>query len=191
MNSKEVINFIKEMEKMKCNTRHCWTSTGRHESVAEHSWRLAIFALVISFHIPEVNFLKLIVMCLIHDLGEAITGDIPTFEKTEEDKAKEKQAVEILLQMLDGEVKQCFTEILGELEDNKSKEAKICHALDRLEGIIQHNESNIDTWLPIEYELQLTYGVEESKCSSFLLECRNMLKEETLTKIKSNTKTNL
>lgn len=183
MNSKQIIYFMNKLEKMKCNTRHCWTSTGREESVAEHSWRLAVFAYLVSFNISDLNLEKLIVMCLIHDLGEAITGDIPTFRKTERDRIKEKHAIVKLLTMLEGKEKYQLENIFVELEEGASKEAKVCRALDRLEGILQHNESDITTWLPIEYKLQLIYGEEDAKCDNFLWECRKVLKEQTLNKI--------
>ena len=68
-------------ERLKNTTRHCYTSSGRHESVAEHSWRLALMAYWISDEFPDLDMDKVIRMCLIHDLGEAFTGDIPVFLK--------------------------------------------------------------------------------------------------------------
>ena len=46
----------------------------------------------------------------------------------------------------------------GELEREETMEAKIVHALDKMETLIQHNEADIATWLPLEYDLQMTYG---------------------------------
>jgi ABC-type sulfate/molybdate transport systems ATPase subunit len=60
-------------EKLKCNTRHCYTSSGRHESVAEHSWRIALMAMLLTEEFPEADMNKVIRMCLIHDLGEAFS----------------------------------------------------------------------------------------------------------------------
>ena len=55
MEPKEFLAFLARLEKLKCNTRHSWTSSGRHESVAEHSWRLAMLALLLLslIHISE------------------------------------------------------------------------------------------------------------------------------------------
>ena len=78
-------------EKLKDATRHCYTSGGRRESVAEHSWRITLMAYFVSDEFPEADIEKLMKMCLIHDLGEAFTGDIPTFETTESDEEKEAQ----------------------------------------------------------------------------------------------------
>ena len=66
-------------------TRHCYTSSGRRESVAEHSWRISLMAMLLTKEFPEADMDKVIRMCLIHDMGEAFTGDIPTFEKTNAD----------------------------------------------------------------------------------------------------------
>ena len=83
MDTRDYIDFLGRIEKLKCNTRHCYTSSGRHESVAEHSWRTALMAMLLTEAFPEADMNKVIRMCLIHDLGEAFTGDIPTFEKTQ------------------------------------------------------------------------------------------------------------
>ena len=55
MEPKEFLAFLARLEKLKCNTRHSWTSSGRHESVAEHSWRLAMLALLLRDALPEVD----------------------------------------------------------------------------------------------------------------------------------------
>ena len=46
MKQRQYIDFLNKIEKLKCNTRHSWTSSGRQESVAEHSWRLAVMAML-------------------------------------------------------------------------------------------------------------------------------------------------
>ncbi len=84
----KLIDVMAVAEQLKNNTRHSWTSSGRHESVAEHSWRLALLAFFVRDEYPELDMDKVLQMCLIHDLGEAFTGDIPAFVKTEEDEKK-------------------------------------------------------------------------------------------------------
>ena len=90
MNVQDLLNNLHLMERLKDATRHCYTSMGRHESVAEHSWRLALMAYWISDEFPGVDMNKVIRMCLIHDIGEAFTGDIPTFLKTDADESTEE-----------------------------------------------------------------------------------------------------
>ena len=97
MKQREFIEFMNIIENLKCNTRHSWTSSGRQESVAEHSWRLAVMAMLCKNEYPELDTDKVIKMCLIHDFGEAITGDIPAFLKTEDNEKAEDVAVSSIL----------------------------------------------------------------------------------------------
>ena len=92
MTPQEVLEILHVAERLKCNTRHCDTSTGRRESVAEHSWRLCLFAMLLEQE-PEFQALdmgRVLRMCLIHDLGEAFTGDIPAFSKSSQDEGREQ-----------------------------------------------------------------------------------------------------
>lgn len=93
MTQRVFLDFLHILERLKCNTRHSWTSTGRHETVAAHTWRLAVMALLLRDELPGVDMDKVLRMCLIHDFGEAVTGDIPSFEKTGADEAAETEAV--------------------------------------------------------------------------------------------------
>ena len=94
MEIRRLLDFLKTAEQLKCNTRHSYTSNGRLESVAEHSWRLALMAMLVGDEFPGLDMDKVIRMCLIHDMGEAITGDIPAFEKTDKDRKVENKKVE-------------------------------------------------------------------------------------------------
>ena len=85
MKPEKLIEVLSVAERLKDAVRHCYTSGGRRESVAEHSWRITLMAYFVSDEFPEADLLKIMKMCLIHDLGEAFTGDIPAFEKTEKD----------------------------------------------------------------------------------------------------------
>ncbi len=167
MEPKELLKILAVAEKLKCNTRHCYTSSGRHESVAEHSWRIALMAMLIAPEFPEADMDKVIRMCLIHDLGEAFTGDIPTFDKTDADSLQEENLLEGWVQTLPAQTSGEFSELLAEMKVMETPEAKIYKALDKLEAVIQHNESDISTWLPLEYGLQLRYGEENVKFSPF------------------------
>ena len=95
MTAREFMDFLHVMERLKCNVRHGWTSTGRRESVAEHSYRLCVMAFLLRDEFPGLDMEKVLHMCIVHDWGEAVTGDIPTFLKTEADEATETDAVAI------------------------------------------------------------------------------------------------
>ena len=183
MKPNELLNILSVAEKLKCNTRHCYTSNGRHESVAEHSWRMSLMAMLVGTEFPEADMDKVIRMCLIHDLGEAFTGDIPAFVKTDSDSNKEEKLLDQWVQTLPEPIRTEFAQLYAEMEALETLEARIYKAMDKLEAIIQHNESDISTWLPLEYDLQLTYGVENIQFSPYLKEVRKEIDDWTRRKI--------
>ncbi len=183
MENREIIQFLHIAEQLKNYTRHCVTSTGRAESVAEHSWRVSLMALLLEPDIPDVDFNKVIRMTILHDLGEAITGDIPSFEKTKEDCKKEDKEIFQLLEKLPNPLKEDFKALFEEMLALETKEAKVYKALDKMEAVLQHNESPLETWLPLEYELNQTYGLEESRVHEKLLSLREMMIVDTKEKL--------
>ena len=186
MQPSELIEILSVAERLKCATRHCYTSSGRHESVAEHSWRIALMAMLLSGEFPNADMNKVIRMCLIHDLGEAFTGDIPTFEKDSADEAAEAAAYGRWVQTLPAETREAFSALLREMEAMQTQEAKIYKALDTLEAVIQHNESDISTWLPLEYDLQLRYGAENVTFSPYMQQLKREIDAWTRRKIAEN-----
>jgi len=190
MEARQLIDFLNIIEKLKCNTRHCWTSTGRHESIAEHSWRLAVMVLLVADEFPELDIEKVVKMSLIHDFGEAITGDIPSFYKTEADEKVEELAIAELLQKLPPKIGNDFRELFHEMAELKTGEAKLFKALDNLEAVLSHNEASIDTWIPREYTDNLTYGNDRVAHSPYLQILKDELKRDSLQKIKEAEKQN-
>ena len=186
MRPSELLEILTVAEKLKCVTRHCDTSTGRRESVAEHSWRIALMAMLLKPEFPEADMDKVTRMCLIHDLGEAFTGDIPTFDKSQDHEAAEKKAYDTWVRSLPGQTRDEFVELLAEMEALESLEAKIYKALDKLEAVIQHNESDIGSWLPLEYDLQLRYGAENVTFSPYMQELKAEIDAWTRRKIEEN-----
>lgn len=76
-----LIEFLEKAGKLKSVPRHCITPEGVRETVAGHCWRVSLMAWLLKEELPDVDMEKVIHMCLLHDLGEAVTGDIPAFEK--------------------------------------------------------------------------------------------------------------
>ncbi len=179
VNPQEIIKFLGILEKLKCNTRHNWTTSKRQESVAEHSWRLAVMAMLMEPDFPELDMKKVILMCLIHDWGEAVTGDIPAFYKTGQDEEAETEAVRSLLERLPEALKSLMIPLFEELDGCRTKEARLCKALDKIETLIQHNEAGTGTWLPLEYELNLTYGNEICEGFEETKRLRDAVREDT------------
>lgn len=190
MNPQELIKFLGILEKLKCNTRHNWTTNGRQESVAEHSWRLAVLAMLMEKDFPELSIEKVIRMCLIHDWGEALTGDIPAFEKTGEDEAAENEAVRSLLKELPEPMADSLIPLFEELFCCETKEARLCKALDKIETLIQHNEAGTGTWLPLEYDLNLTYGNEICESFQATKKLRDEVRKDTIKRMEEEKQGN-
>ena len=183
MEARALLDALRVAEKLKDATRHCYTSGGRHESVAEHSWRLALMAFWLRDDFPEADMDKVIRMCLIHDLGEAFTGDIPTFIKTDADRAVEDSLLDTWVASLPAPYAEEMRELFREMNERKTLEARIFKALDGLEALIQHNESDIKTWAENEYDLNLHYCDDRVGFSPALSALREAIREDTLAKI--------
>lgn len=183
MEAKELLRVLHTAERLKDETRHCYTSGGRHESVAEHSWRLALTALFLRDEFPALDMDRVIRMCLIHDLGECFTGDIPSFLKSGGDEERERSALETWVASLPAPYSVELKTLYAEMDALETDEAKLYKALDKLEAVIQHNESDIATWLPREYELNLTYADENVAFSDYLKRLREEIRRETRDKI--------
>ena len=177
------IQILDILEAMKRNTRHSWLSDGRHESVAEHSWRLAAMAYLVKDEFPEADISRVILMCLFHDIGEAFTGDIPTFLKTGADEEAEGNMVDRFLDTLTEPYRSELRALFAEMRELKTAEAKIYKALDKMEAVIQHNEADISTWLPLEYDLQMTYGEKEVRFSDWTNALKQAANDKTREKI--------
>ncbi|MBG9980349.1 HD domain-containing protein [Facklamia lactis] len=188
MNNRDLINFMTMIEKLKCQTRHSWTSSGRQESVAEHSWRVAVMALIVAENFPRIDLTKLLKMCLLHDLGEAVTGDIPVFEKTEQNQVTEKEAIKFILSSLPDKMARDFQDLFDEMEEMTTEEAQLMKALDKLEVLLSHNEAPIETWIPKEYSLNLVHGDQYVEYSDYLSGLREEIRQDTIQKLKSANK---
>lgn len=187
MEVRALLNALHVAERLKDATRHCYTSGGRHESVAEHSWRLALMAWWVKDEFPALDMDKVIHMCLIHDLGECFTGDIPVFRKTRADEDREEQLLNGWVASLPEPVQREMGALYREMEERATPEAKLYKALDGLEALISHNESDISTWEPHEYDLQLTYAFDRVRFSPWLTALREQIKQDSLDKIQRHT----
>ncbi len=189
MDAREFLNILHVAERLKDTPRHCTTSKGRTESVAEHSWRISLMAFLLKDEFPDTDISKVISMCLIHDLGECFTGDIPTFEKTSSDRSKEDELLAQWVAALPPEVAENMSGLYAEMEAQVTAESKLFKALDKLEALIQHNESPLSTWSENEYELNRTYAFDTVSFSGWLTGLRNEILKDTLNKIENEGRT--
>lgn len=183
MEAREFLKIMDTAEQLKNNTRHSWTSSGRHESVAEHSWRMTMMAYFVKDEFPDADVNKIIRMCMFHDMGEAFTGDIPAFWKNKEDEKEESRVLSHWIDSLPENYAEEVRELFAEMEALETLEAKIYKALDKMEALIQHNEADLSTWLPLEYELNLTYGTEQVQFSEYLKQLKEEINQDTREKI--------
>ena len=184
MKVRELLNALSVAERLKDTTRHCYTAGGRHESVAEHSWMMTLMALFLKDEFPDVDMDKVIRMCIIHDLGECFTGDIPTFDKAADDEALEEKLLSRWVDGLPEGLSAELRSLYAEMALLQTAEAKLYKAIDNLEAVIQHNHSDISTWIEKEYTLNLTYGNDKVAFSPYLTELRQAIREDTEAKIR-------
>ncbi|WP_188692817.1 HD domain-containing protein [Pullulanibacillus camelliae] len=180
----KILEVIHLAERLKKELRHSWLSNGRQESVAEHSWRLALIAVLVEPYLDHpVNLERLLTMSIIHDLVEAIAGDIPAFDTQQNQGLKEKKthrelaAIETIRSTLPTELGQALYDSWIEFEEKATYEAKVAQAIDKLEAQLQHNEADITSWLDIEY--QMVYRLKNHvSFDSFLQAFEQAIREE-------------
>ena len=144
---------------------------------------MTLMAFFMRDEFPEADMDKVIRMCIIHDLGEAFTGDIPSFEKTKKDEDLEEELLDSWVKTLPAHYAEEMQALYKEMAERKTLEAKIYKAIDGLEAVVQHNISDLSTWIPREYELNLTYADDKVEFSDYLKVLREEIREDTKKKI--------
>ena len=187
MEPMDLLEILKVSSRLKTTMRHCWTMEGRQESVADHSWRTALMAMLLKDEeeFREYDMDKVMEMCLIHDLGECFTGDIPTFVKTDSDRKVEDNLLSIWVKGMPQEVSADISALYREMDEQKTPEAKLYKSLDKLEALIQHNESPLKTWSENEYELNRKYAFDTVAYSEWLTGLREEILKDTINKIET------
>jgi len=160
-----ILEVIKLGEKLKSEMRHSWLSNGRRESVAEHTWRVSLMAMLIEPYLNQaVDSARLLKMIIVHDLVEAEATDIPAFdtmnnaELKKQKQINEIKAIEKIRDTLQGNLGEDVYNLWMEFEHKETFEAKVANALDKLEAQIQHNEADISTWLDVEHKMSFMMG---------------------------------
>jgi putative hydrolase of HD superfamily len=180
-----VLDFLRASETLKATHRSAFTSDGQPESVAEHTWRLCLMALVMSPEFPEADFAKLVKICLVHDLGEAVGGDVPAPEQARRRAAglatgkgeDERRDLMTLLEPLPAPLKAEIAALWDEYETGRSPEAKLAKALDKLETIMQHTQGKNPP--AFDYRFNLAYGRDHTADQPLIAAVRAILDAET------------
>ena len=174
-----VLTFLRAAERLKTVLRSGWTSEGQQESVAEHTWRLCLMAMMLYGQAPGIDLARLLKMCLIHDLGEAIGGDVPApAQQVGESKAGgERRDLLQLIDPLPPALRQDIVELWDEYEGAASPEAKIAKGLDKLETILQHNQGKNPA--DFDYAFNLDYGARYTSADAIMSAVRESLDRDT------------
>jgi len=173
------LEFIREAERLKNVLRSSHTSSGRPESTAEHTWRLCLLAITFQDLLAPLNFERVLKLCIVHDLGEAISGDIPaTMQAIDADKSEgERRDLILLSNALPSHVQTDLLALWEEYEAAATPEAKVVKALDKIETIIQHNQGANPP--DFDYEFNIQYGNKYTSVHPVIAELRSLVDEDT------------
>jgi putative hydrolase of HD superfamily len=174
-----ILAFLRAAERLKTVTRSGWTSAGQPESVAEHTWRLCLMAMLLYGRAPGVDLARLLRMCLIHDLGEAIRGDVPApAQAAPGAKSGDERADLLELTVpLPANLREEIVGLWDEYEAAESPEARLAKGLDKLETILQHTQGMNPS--DFDYDFNLGYGRRFTESDPVLAALRDRLDEAT------------
>jgi putative hydrolases of HD superfamily len=170
--------FLRRAEALKSTLRSGFTATGRPESTAEHTWRLCLFAMLLARHLPGIDHARLVEMLIVHDLGEAISGDIPATMQAGVDKAARERADFIdLVSDLPEPDRTRLLDLHAEYEAAATPEAILAKGLDKLETILQHQQGMNPA--DFDHAFNLGYGRSATDRHPLLARVHAVLDERT------------
>lgn len=173
------LEFLRHAERLKDTIRSAYTTEGRTESVADHTWRLTLLVITFADLLPGLDLVRLLKICILHDLGEAINGDIPAPLQNNIDpkSQKERNDFQSLLTILPDHLKIEFLSLWDEYENITSNEAQVAKALDKIETILQHNQGrNPDNF---DYLFNLDYGKQYTDAVPLASQIRELIDQDT------------
>jgi putative hydrolase of HD superfamily len=170
-----ILDFLQSASALKDTLRTGRTAGGRQESTAEHSWRLCLLVMLLADHLPDVDLVRLLQLCLVHDLAEAITGDVPAPDQAAAHgkKERERHALKQLCTPLPDDLRQRIFGLCADYEAGCSPEGLMAKGLDKIETMLQHligaNPPDFD------YRFNLTYGWQITDRHPVLRQVRSSL----------------
>lgn len=170
-----IIDFLQAAEQLKDTLRTGVTAKGRTESTAEHSWRLCLMIMLFERELAPHDLLRMLKLCIVHDLGEAISGDIPaTCQRPDDGRAaRERRDLETLCAPLADDLRDEILALSDEYSEGATAEARLVKGFDKLETMLQHlvgqNPADFD------YAFNLTYGVRHTGTHPLLAQARALV----------------
>lgn len=190
MKINDFLKFLEKTERLKHTLRHAWTGDiNRQESAAEHTWHMSIMAVALAPHLKhKVNLTKVLKLVAIHDIGEALVGDVPAFDQNHGGKyeAEEKAALQILESLPFSSQKE-LVGLYKEYQTKQTREAIFVKMLDVIDVIFQHLISDISTWAKEEYVFNLNRNSEKYfESEPLLLSLYNEIHKKLEEKVKKH-----
>ena len=138
---RNIIKFLEIAGILKRTPRTGWVDVGVYqpESVADHTFRTAFLCMIYA-DIKDLDPLKLLRLALIHDLPEAIMGDLMPSQKTAETKEKEETVIHQILSLLPETQRENYLAVWNEYQEGKTKESKAVRQLEKIEMALQAKE---------------------------------------------------
>ncbi len=186
-NLEKIFDFLKQIEKLKSTPRYNKTTGGRNESTADHSWRLALMVPVITGELKmDIDIEKSMKIALVHDLAEAITGDIDAIKIAtgeilrEEKKKQELGAMNKIRNMLPEKMGEEVYNLWQEYEVALTKEGRFVKGLDKAETLTQLVEAGYATYDKPDFIADYTEDAIKNfpELKILLLMIKDKLKEE-------------
>jgi putative hydrolase of HD superfamily len=180
-----LLDVLKNVERLKSTHRSAYTAAGDVESVAEHTWRLCLMAMLVAPSVPDVDAHRLLRMLLVHDLGEAVRGDVPAPEQARRRAAdpaankagEEREDLVSLLGPLPDAMRDDLLALWDEYEAAATPTARLAKGLDKLETILQHTQGANPPGF--DYRFNLGYGRSHTVGHPLIVELRQILDAET------------
>lgn len=178
-----IIDFLQAAEQLKDTLRSARTATGRTESTAEHSWRLCLMVMIFERDLPGHDLARMLKLCVVHDLGEAIHGDTPAIVQHRDPYRAERERADLtaLCAPLPAELRQSMLALWDEYATEASAEAALVKGFDKLETMLQHaigrNEPGFD------YAFNLSYGAAQTARHPLLAALRVLVDARTRTRM--------
>lgn len=179
------LDFIEAAGALKDVMRSGFTTAGRAEDTAAHSWRLCLWVLVFEDQLPGIDILQLLKICILHDLGEAISGDIPAPLQQGDKSAEERADLMRLLAPLPADIQDRFAALWDAYDIASTPEAELAKGLDKLETILQHTQGKKPP--DFDHGFNLAYGRNRTGAHPLLRMLRELVDDKTRACIDATT----